>query len=191
MISKLKSYSAMIPSGITWLGDIPEKWEVRRLRASVRSSLTGVWGFDPNGRDDIDCVRVADFDRFARRVRSRTFTLRAVPESMRAGRLLHRGDLLIEKSGGGELQPVGAVVLYDRNEQAVCSNFIARLASNQGYLPTYLAYLHATLYSLGLNIRSIKQTTGIQNLDGQAYLNEYVAFPYSRPLLHRTRSNRD
>ena len=33
------------------------------------------------------------------------------------------------------------------------------------------------LYSIRLNTRSIKQTTGIQNLDAAAYLGELVAFP--------------
>ena len=33
------------------------------------------------------------------------------------------------------------------------------------------------LYSIGLNKRSIKQTTGIQNLDSATYLDEPVAFP--------------
>ena len=46
-----------------------------------------------------------------------------------------------------------------------------------GYNNFYLNYLHFTLYANRVNIRSIKQTTGIQNLDGKAYLSEPVAFP--------------
>ena len=38
-------------------------------------------------------------------------------------------------------------------------------------------YLHSHLYATRLNIRSIKQTTGIQNLDVSSYLGEVVAFP--------------
>jgi type I restriction enzyme S subunit len=91
--------------------------------------------------------------------------------------MLRRGDLLLEKSGGGDLQPVGAVVAYDHDEQAVCSNFVARMPIADGYLPFFVNYLHFTLYANRVNIRSIKQTTGIQNLDGKAYLSELVAFP--------------
>ena len=40
-----------------------------------------------------------------------------------------------------------------------------------------MTFLHSVLYSIGLNTRSIKQTTGIQNLRSNAYLNEFVAFP--------------
>src|SRR5690606_18752673 len=88
-----------------------------------------------------------------------------------------KGDLLLEKSGGGDLQPVGIVVTYDHTVPAVCSNFIARLEVAEGYDARYLTYLHAYLYTIRLNVRSIKQTTGIQNLDSASYLSEKVAFP--------------
>ena len=42
---------------------------------------------------------------------------------------------------------------------------------------SYLTYLHSHLYAIRLNVRSIKQTTGIQNLDSSSYLGEPVAFP--------------
>ncbi len=50
---------------------------------------------------------------------------------------------------------------------------------NEGYSPRFLAYLHAALYSAGVNTRSIKQSIGIQNLDSESYLNEKVAVPPS------------
>jgi type I restriction enzyme, S subunit len=90
---------------------------------------------------------------------------------------LEHGDLLLEKSGGGELQPVGTVVLYDLDTVAVCSNFIARMPAAKGFDPVFLCYLHSVLYSARLNTRSIKQNTGIQNLDSYAYLCEKVPLP--------------
>jgi len=41
----------------------------------------------------------------------------------------------------------------------------------------FLTYLHAHLYSAGINIKAIKQNTGIQNLDADAYLDETTAVP--------------
>ena len=43
--------------------------------------------------------------------------------------------------------------------------------------PRYLAYLHAALYAAKINTRSIKQSTGIQNLDSSSYLNESAGLP--------------
>lgn len=165
------------PSGILWLGDIPAHWEVRRLRASVSDCVNGIWGGEPDGVDDLTCVRVADFDRKSLRVNPGRRTTRSIPQSARARRVLSRGDLLLEKSGGGEKQPVGAVVIYNSDEPAVCSNFVARMPVAGGYNPEFVNYLHSALYARRVNVPSIKQTTGIQNLDGKAYLAERVAFP--------------
>jgi type I restriction enzyme S subunit len=40
-----------------------------------------------------------------------------------------------------------------------------------------MTYLHAALYSLRINTRHIKQSTGIQNLDSANYLDEPVGLP--------------
>ncbi len=174
---RLKPYPEYKDSGLSWLGEIPAHWKVRRLRSSVLECRNGIWGDDPDGNGDIACVRVADFDRYALRVRFANPTMRAVSPSERHRRLLWNGDLLLEKSGGGELQAVGAVMLFDHDAEAICSNFVARMPVAPRFDPSYLTYLHSHLYSIQLNMRSIKQTTGIQNLDSDAYLNELVAFP--------------
>ena len=71
---------------------------------------------------------------------------------------------------------VGCVVLFDHAEPAVNSNFIARV-SPVGTRPRFWAYLHAALYSGKLNYPAIKQTTGIQNLDSNAYFDTPTVFP--------------
>ena len=172
-----KTHTDYKNSGSPWLGDMPEHWRVERLSTSVETQINGVWGSDPNGTDDLPCIRVADFDRENHRIRTDKLTLRSVKPSERAGRILRKGDLLLEKSGGGEQQPVGTVMLYDHDFQAVCSNFVGRMVLREGYDPTYLTYLHATLYAIGVNKRSIKQTTGIQNIDSSSYLSELVGIP--------------
>ena len=177
MIADIKPYPEYKDSGQEWLGEVPSHWEIRRLRASINDCTNGVWGGDPNGKDDLFCVRVADFDRIGLRVSLRKKTVRAIPVSARSTRMLQRGDLLLEKSGGGELQPVGVVVAYTHDEPAVCSNFVARMSIAEGYNSFFVNYLHATLYAKRINVLSIKQTTGIQNLDGKAYLSESVAYP--------------
>jgi len=177
MIAEFKAYPAMKDSGVEWLGEVPEHWEVRRLGDSVANCVTGVWGSEPNGLDDLPCVRVADFDRQRLRVRMHKPTMRAIAPNERRRRLLKSGDLLLEKSGGGDQQPVGVVMLYDHDVAAVCSNFVSRILVNEGFDSGFLTFLHSMLYAIRLNTRSIKQTTGIQNLDSSAYLGEPVSFP--------------
>jgi len=160
-----------------WPMRTPTSWPVDRLKWSIAGLVTGTWGDEPNTVDDLICVRVADFDRTRFKVVDAPPTLRAVEPKERAHRLLRRGDLLIEKSGGGDNQPVGCVVDFDHDFAAVCSNFVGRMPVAVGMWPRYWTYVHATLYSGRLNIPAIKQTTGIQNLDTDAYFNQRVPFP--------------
>ena len=152
--------------------------DTRRLKYAVEACINGIWGDEPNGADDLVVVRVADFDRERCSVElGDSPTVRAVPESARSRRLLRRGDLLIEKSGGGEQQPVGNVVLFDEDVPAVCSNFVARMPVATGCDGRYLAYVFRALYVEGRNIPHVKQTSGIQNLDSESYLNERAWLP--------------
>ena len=161
-----------------WIRPIPSTWRYIRLKWTISSSKNGVWGDEPDGgNDDIVCIRVADFDRSQLSTVAVPPTSRRVERSQRHGRLLKFGDLLLEKSGGGDKQPVGALVSYSSTEPGVCSNFIARLVPARGQHCRYLTYLHASLYFQRVNLRSIKQTTGIQNLDQEMYLDEVVAIP--------------
>ncbi|WPU55049.1 restriction endonuclease subunit S [Stenotrophomonas acidaminiphila] len=175
---KLPRYPEYKNSGIEWLGNVPASWRVERFKVSVKSCRNGVWGGEPNGdSDDIECVRVADFDRARFVVNQGVPTLRSITEREREGRILEAGNLLLEKSGGGEVHPVGQVVLYEREVPAICSNFIARIELSAGMVPRYWMYQHAAAYSRGVNVGSIKQTSGIQNLDQNQYLNEQGVYP--------------
>ena len=179
----LRPYPAYRDSGVEWLGKVPEHWEVRRLGATTERLVAGTWGSDPTGHDDIVCVRVADFDRRRLGVNLRKPTVRSVPAGERQRRLLEPGDLLLEKSGGGDLQPVGVVVHFDHDQEAVASNFIGRMRVRRQHSARYVLYLNSVLYAIRLTVRSIKQTTGIQNLDVGAYLSESVPLP---PLSEQT-----
>jgi len=171
-------YAKYKDSGVEWLGQLPEHWPIRRIKHSTINCRNGIWGDEAQDNDDdIPCVRVADFDRQRLRVELSEPTIRNVTEQERAGRLLRQGDLLLEKSGGGELQPVGCVVLYDDPLPAVCSNFVARVQMAPGMIPSFWRYLHAAAYAVRLNTRSIKQTSGIQNLDQSQYFDEVAGFP--------------
>lgn len=174
---KWHPYPSYKDSGVEWLGEIPSHWKIERLKWSVDYCQNGIWGNDPDGENDLPCIRVADFDRIRNRINLPVPTLRAIPNFESRNFFLLKNDLLIEKSGGGDLQPVGVVVLYNSNEPAICSNFIARMSVKDEFESNFLCFLHSYLYSSRINTKSIKQNTGIQNLDTTAYLNEKVGIP--------------
>ena len=173
----MKRYASYKASGVAWLGDVPSHWVGKRLRDCVEGCSNGVWGDESDGGDDdIPVIRVADFDRESRQVVEYE-TVRKVDCSQRESRALIPGDMLIEKSGGGEQQPVGMVVSYFGPEGAVCSNFVARMRSREGVVSRFMVYLHAYLYASRVTGISVKQTTGIQNLNSTAYLSEACFVP--------------
>ncbi|MGC2998157.1 hypothetical protein ACPF8X_07100 [Streptomyces sp. G35A] len=162
----------------SWIDEAPERWRRGRLKTLISDSANGVWGNDPiNDGSDVYCVRAADFDRTRLRVRADKLPLRHVDEKSLSQHLLRRGDLILEKSGGGEKQPVGAAVRFDLSEPAVCSNFCSRLVPRPDVDSRFLAYVFAAAYSKGLTQSNIKQTTGIQNLDAGSFLASPWAYP--------------
>lgn len=149
-----------------------------RLRRLVDTAVVGTWGTEPGGDEmDIACVRAADFDYEHLLVDRGRLPIRSVSVREFQAKSLRNGDLVLEKSGGGELQPVGRVVRWTHDIPAVCSNFAARIRPTARVCSRYLSYLLDSMYGSGVTRRSVKQTTGIQNLDFSAYLDEVVPLP--------------
>ena len=176
-MAKYKAYPEYKDSGVEWLGEIPKHWEIHSLKRAVDGCTNGIWGGEPDDQNDITVLRVADFDRQSFKVSDLKLTTRSIPPKDRGSRLLKQGDLLIEKSGGGDKTLVGCVVLFDKSYEAVTSNFVAKMSPLESYDNYFLAYAFSQLYAGKVNYPSIKQTTGIQNLDSDAYLMEKFCFP--------------
>jgi type I restriction enzyme S subunit len=160
------------------LPDRTQGWRRTRLKYLFELERNGLWGDEPGG-DDSDrlCIRVADFDR-QRFVSSRSArTLRSVDKLQAARHELRPGDILLEKSGGGDKSPVGFAVNFEGQSGSICSNFITQLRPNRSTDPRFVGLLMAALHIAGRNAPFVKQTTGIQNLDGAAYLGQEVFVP--------------
>jgi len=173
----VKPYSEYKKSDSKLTNKIPKNWAEASLKRTVDGCVNGIWGNEPDGKNDIACIRVADFDRASNSISTEKLTFRSVSYSERANRLVKSGDLLIEKSGGGDKTLVGAVAIFQHDFDAVTSNFVAKMSPYTGYSARFLNYCFSALYSSNINYCSIKQTTGIQNLDSEAYLQEKVGVP--------------
>lgn len=151
-------------------------WAVVPLKRLTSGSWGGDWGSEPGVAElDLPCVRAADFEFSELRAVSgarRSFGRAAV-----ATRLLRPGDLVIEKSGGGEGVPVGRVVAWQGDAAAVPTNFAGGLRPGAGVDAKFVLLVFRAAYEIGLPWRSIKQTTGLQNLD----VGHYLAHPWAVP----------
>lgn len=149
----------------------------QRLKWAFESCKNGAWGSEPDGDSDVVCIRAADFDGQSGRLNNDERTLRSVDPTTFDKIALRPGDLIMEKSGGGEKQLVGRTVLFDDGRPSVCSNFLARCRPAEGIDPAYLNYLMLAIYAGRGTYPHIKQSTGIQNLDLGSYLDVRVSIP--------------
>lgn len=148
-----------------------------RLKWAFDSCKNGAWGEEPDGESDAVCIRAADFNGDLGVMLDSERTLRAIDDATYRKVGLRAGDLVIEKSGGGEKQLVGRSVIYSGTDRAVCSNFLARCRPSDLVTSEFLNYLMLGIYKARGTYPHIKQTTGIQNLDMASFLNTRVTLP--------------
>lgn len=88
-------------------------------------------------------------------------------------RKLIKGDIVIERSGGGPKQPVGRVVYFDKDDGDFSfSNFTSRIRVINDELDTiFVFYFLMYFYEAGNTFEMQAQTTGIRNLDFTKYKN--------------------
>lgn len=163
----------MKDSGIEWIGKIPEDWKLIRLKFLFKDIQSGNWGkADSDSKDGTICLRVADFDFFNGRISDDSkWTYRKYTRDEIKKYHLNIGDILIEKSGGGDKTPVGRSVIFDKSYNAVFSNFLTRLQVKNNFYSKYVQYFLMTLYHHGVTRLYFNQTTGIQNLNISKMIN--------------------
>ena len=175
---KYKSYKS---TRISWLDELPAHWDESILKRQIVERKAGAWGEDINQKDiNAFCLRIADYDYDRLRFKEGIdYTIRSYDKSEMECRLLKPGDILIEKSGGGDKAPVGRAVLYDLDlPNALYANFMERLRVRSSINARYMVYYLNALYSRRVIWPYVKFTTGIQNLDMLAFgSSEFVPLP--------------
>jgi type I restriction enzyme S subunit len=151
--------------------------QVQRLKWAFASCKNGDWGAEPDGENDVVCVRAADFDGQLGRLNNGERTLRSVDIETFEKLALRPGDIILEKSGGGEKQLVGRAVIFEGTEPSITSNFLARCRPAPGMEPGFLNYLMLAIYNARGTFPHLKQSTGIQNLDLSSFLTIGVRIP--------------
>lgn len=161
----------------TMLGDVPDDWDVRPLKALLESNAPGDWG-DDGGPHMFRVLRSTNLTN-ERRLDLSDIALRALkPE--KAARLAPReGDILLERSGGGPDQPVGRVgyVAQDLPGHAF-SNFLHLLRPDSKQVsPPFLCWLLYRINRTGRVLRLEQQTTQMRNLNFRDYLTMPLPVP--------------
>ena len=90
------------------------------------------------------------------------------------------GDIIVEKSGGSEEQPVGRVAFIDNELLELYnigfSNFLFKFKVKD-INPQYLYFYLKTMYNIGVTDSMQSQTNGIRNLIVKEFLSQIVVNP--------------
>ena len=138
-------------------------------------ALSGEWGTDDETGDGIPVLRTTNFTNEGvvdyRNVVTRTITKKKIEE-----KYLRKGDIIIEKSGGSDKQPVGRVVFFDGPEQTyLFNNFtgLLRVKDKTTWYPRYVFYSMYSNYRRGGTRAFENKTTGLHNLKTDDYVSRY------------------
>lgn len=153
-------------------------WKYKKL-GEVTTTINGLWTGKKPPFVNVAVVRNTNFTKDCKLDMTNVAYL-DVEEKQFSTRKLQYGDIIIEKSGGSEKQPVGRPVLFNINEGDYSfSNFTSTLRINnkEELDPHFLHYSLVGAYFRGVTGKMQAKTTGIHNLDFKAYLKLLIPTP--------------
>lgn len=157
------------------------------LKYYIKNNCSGEWGKDESEEVDENkytkclVIRATEFDNtYNLRLDNSRVKCRWI-ENLKLSRMdIQPNDLLIEKSGGSEDQPVGRIsILTDeilKGNQIAYSNFIHKITV-EGINPMYLYFYLRTMYNIKITDSMQSQTNGIRNLIMQEYFDQIIVVP--------------
>ncbi|WLD15236.1 restriction endonuclease subunit S [Planctellipticum variicoloris] len=135
----------MKASGVEWLGDVPEHWEVQRVKHAISSIEQGwspqcendpVQSADQWGVLKVGCVNYGRFN--AEENKALPSTLEPQPELG-----IREGDLLISRANTVELVGSAAVAESDHENLMLCDKLYRLRMDRSTLLPQFLCYFLA------------------------------------------------
>lgn len=138
-------------------------------------ALSGEWGIDDDNGNGIPVLRTTNFTNEGI-VDLTNVVTRKINKNNIEYKYLRKGDIIIEKSGGSDKQPVGRVVYFDGPENIyLFNNFtgLLRIKNRKKWLPKYIFYSLYFNYRKGGTRRFENKTTGLHNLKIDDYVSKY------------------
>jgi type I restriction enzyme S subunit len=142
------------------------KDKMAKLIEITGKALSGEWGNDDNTGNGIPVLRTTNFTNEGI-VNYNNVVTRIIEKKKIEEKYLRKGDIVIEKSGGSDKQPVGRVVYFDGPENTyLFNNFtgLLRVKDQAKWYPRYVFYSLFSNYHRGGTRAFQNKTTGLHNL---------------------------
>ena len=159
---------------------LPDGWCVVTLK-DLCENINGLWKGKKEPFVNVGVIRNANFTKDFKLDYSNIEYI-DVEQRTFAKRHLENGDLIVEKSGGSDNNPVGRTILYEGKSGVFSfSNFtmVLRTRNNDIVLSKFLYYYILAKYQKGDMRLMQTQTTGLRNL----ILDKFLSMPIHLPPL--------
>ena len=157
---------------------LPVGWSCTTIK-NVCENINGLWKGKKEPLVKVGVIRNANFTKDFKLDYSNIEYIYVEQRAFSQRHLLN-GDLIVEKSGGSDKNPVGRAVLYEgTNGVFSYSNFtmVLRIKHKEVILSKFLYYYILAKYQAGVMNSMQTQTTGLHNL----ILDKYLTMPLYLP----------
>lgn len=157
---------------------MPDGWTITTIK-DICENINGLWKGKKEPLVNVGVIRNANFTKDFK-LDYTNIEYIDVEQRAFVQRHLLNGDLIVEKSGGSDNNPVGRVILYEgKNRVFSFSNFtmVLRVKDKNIVSSKFLYYYILYKYQKGFMRSMQTQTTGLHNL----ILDKYLAMPLYLP----------
>ena len=160
------------PSGVEWLGDVPEHWEVRKLKhvCSKKAQYGANIPASEYTTSGIRFLRTTDITADGAVVGEGVY----IPRDLSPECLLNPGDILLTRSGA----TIGQSFLYDMKKHGECSfaGYLVRFSPSPEMLPKFV-YLFTTSPGFQNSVQQSAIVSTIENVNAEKYANIHIPVP--------------
>jgi len=173
-----KGLMQLLLTGKVRFPEFRNRWIPIKISELIEDTISGDWGDTPDDSSNTMAIlRSTNFSGDGK-IDPSKLAYRKILEHKIPRLLLKRGDILLEKSGGGPDQPVGRVAYFDLPGEFGYANFLARLKIKTAFHSKAVFYFLLNYYASGRILRFQQQTTGIRNFQLTEFLKEKIEFPH-------------
>ncbi|MBQ1718235.1 MAG: restriction endonuclease subunit S [Bacteroidales bacterium] len=167
-LKMIKATQEMVQS--QFIEEFGSSESTKPLADFIEVSFPGEWGQEDKNGDGVKVIRTTNFTNTGKLDLTDVVT-RDIDAAKVEKKKLKKGDILLERSGGTNDNPVGRVVYFDEEGTFLFNNFTQLLRCKEGVNPTFLFYSLFNFYWTNKGaIRGMgNKTTGIQNLKMDKY----------------------
>lgn len=162
-------------SAISYEATERRKMQKVKLLDIIEKPLSGEWGSEAEDGNGVLVLRTTNFTNEGI-INFNSVVRRDLGNKNVDKKYLKKGDIIIEKSGGSDNQPVGRVVYFEaENNKYLFNNFtsVLRVKTDIAF-PKYIFYCLFYKYKIGATRPFENKTTGLHNLKLEQYINSIL-----------------